>query len=167
LVSDFRLRRGNLFYYVDEKPIGTPGQTHLDTAVRERLAMHQTLDRVGTHAEKTGNNVMVIIDNYTGKTRNKRVSSMYAHILGRTAEHPEMRRIIEPPMHVDSSLSSCMQFADWVAAAVTRVVDFQLVRSSQYAWVPERMGDAMAHKVTAESKLHLLCLRQGEVSAVM
>lgn len=30
---------------------------------------------------------------------------MYGHILGRAAEFPEMKRIIEPPMHVDSILT--------------------------------------------------------------
>lgn len=37
---------------------------------------------------------------------------MYAHILGRSSEHKEMRRIIEPPMHLDSELSTNIQFAD-------------------------------------------------------
>lgn len=99
---------------------------------------------------------MVIIDQINEKTRVERVASMYAHIFSRAGDFPEMRCIVEPPMHVDSSLSSNVQFADWVAAAVTRAVDHQLNDSSKYAWVtdPQRLA-SMRGSFTYESKLHL------------
>jgi hypothetical protein len=67
-----------------------------------------------------------------------------------------MKRIIEPPMHVDSVLSSNIQFADWVAACVTRALDYQLLRDSQYKWVAtSRTLDAVRGSFTHESKVHL------------
>lgn len=147
---------GRLFYYADEKQRGTPRQTDLDVQQREADAMRETLNRLARHAHHHGQNLMVIIDQINEKTRVERVASMYAHIFSRAGDFPEMRGIVEPPMHVDSSLSSNVQFADWVAAAVTRAIDHQLNDSSTYAWVtdPRRLA-SMRGSFTYESKLPL------------
>lgn len=42
LVSDVRHLGGSLFYYADEKPLGTPKQTNLDTDARETAAMRES-----------------------------------------------------------------------------------------------------------------------------
>lgn len=147
---------GRLFYYADEKPIGTPKQTQLDPQRREREAMEETLNRIARHANTNNENVMVIIDQINEKTRSERLPNMYGHILGRASDYQEMRRIIEPPMHVDSVLSSNVQFADWVAACVGRAIDYQLVEDSRYQWVTERSKIRSPHgKFTFESKVHL------------
>lgn len=156
LVNKARKLQGQLFYYADEKPIGTPKQTNVEPAKRETAAMQETLNRIARHAESHGTNVMVMIDQINEKTRAERLPTMYSHILGRAADHQEMRRIIEPPMHVDSQLSANIQFADWIAACVSRAIAYQLVEDSPYEWVTDR------HKLkspfgafTHESKLHL------------
>lgn len=156
LVGRLRAMGGSLFYYADEKPIGTPGQTNLDTTEREKLAMQETLNRLCRHAETTngGENLMVMIDQINETDRSKRLPNMYGHILSRAAERHEMQRIIEPPMHVDSVLSSNMQFADWIAAALTRAIDYQLIRETKYDWVPDQFG-GLRGAFTLESKLHL------------
>ncbi len=81
---------------------------------------------------------------------------MYSHILGRAGDCPEMRRIVEPPMHIDSQLSSGIQLADWIAASVTRAIDYQLVEHSRHAWVMKAPQlKAVRRTFTHESKLHL------------
>jgi hypothetical protein len=80
---------------------------------------------------------------------------MYGHILSRAAKRSEMKRIVEPPMHVDSVLSANIQFADWVAAATTRAIDNQLVQNSAYHWVPRAWSSHLTNAFTFESKLHL------------
>lgn len=125
-------RRGALFYYADEKPVGTPKQTGLDPVVRESQAMAETLNRLARYADREGDHLLVMIDKINEKTRVERLSSMYGHIFSRAADHPEMRRIVEPLMHIDSKLSANIQFADWVAACVTRAIDYQLVRTSHH-----------------------------------
>ena len=118
--------------------------------------MREALNRIARHADSQGKNVMVMIDQINEKTRAARLPTMYGHILGRAAEFPEMKRIIEPPMHVDSVLSSNIQFADWVAACVTRALDYQLLRESNYKWVATtRKLDAVRGSFTHESKIHL------------
>jgi hypothetical protein len=100
---------GGLFYYANEKPLGTPKQTRLDTDERETHAMREALNRIARHADSQDANVLVMIDQINEKTRAERLPRMYSHILGRAADFPEMKRIIEPPMHVDSQLSSNIQ----------------------------------------------------------
>lgn len=97
---------GRLFYYADEKPLGTPKQTSLDVVSRETNAMQETLNRIARYADSEEQNVLVMIDQINEKSRAERLPRMYSHILGRASEHREMRRIVEPPMHIDSQLSS-------------------------------------------------------------
>ncbi|MGO4533400.1 DUF3800 domain-containing protein [Leifsonia sp. 2MCAF36] len=156
LVRKVRSLGGSLFYYADEKPLGTPKQTNLDTAARETAAMQETLNRLARHAQSNKMNLMVMIDQINERQRSERLPRMYSHILGRAADHPEMMKIIEPPMHVDSVLSANIQFADWVAACVTRAIEYQIIRDSPYEWVAASKAlDAVRGAFTHESKLHL------------
>ncbi|MFC6044839.1 DUF3800 domain-containing protein [Nocardioides hankookensis] len=156
LVNRVRQLRGCLFFHADEKPIGTPAQTELDTSAREEAAMREALNRIARYAERHGSNVLVMIDQINEKDRATRLPIMYSHIFGRAADFPEMKRIVEPPMHIDSALSSNIQFADWVAACVTRAIDYQLIRDSPYRWVATTDKlDGLRGGFTFESKLHL------------
>lgn len=156
LVKQIRRLDGALFYYADEKPLGTPKQTNLNVSDRETAAMREALNRIARYADGRGSNVMVIIDQVNEKTRAERIPAMYGHILGRASDFPEMRRIIEPPMHVDSALSSNIQFADWIAACVSRAIDYQLIHASPYAWVTGRKTlPSIRGAFTHESKVHL------------
>lgn len=151
---------GRLFYYADQKPLGSPKQVAplggTEPVDRETAAMQETLNRIARYAKTKNSNVMVVIDQINEKTRAERLPRMYSHILGRAADFPEMRRIIEPPMHVDSKLSANIQFADWVAACVTRAVDYQLLDGSPYKWVTERRTlPDVREAFTYESKLRL------------
>jgi hypothetical protein len=155
LVRRLRTLGGNLFYYVDEKPTGTPKQTQLDTVGRESAAMKESLNRLARHAETHENHLLVLMDQVNEKQRVDRMPRLYAHMFSRSSEYEEMKRIVEPPMHIDSAVSANIQFADWVAACVSRAVDFQLVEQSEHAWVTGGVFDAMRGAFTHESKVHL------------
>lgn len=159
LVKILLHRGGKLFYSATEKDIGTPKQTHLDRDKVESEAMQQALNRLARYADLHDSNLMVIMDQINEKERKERVHKMYGHVYSRQKEYQEMRRILEPPMHLDSELSSNIQFADWIAALVGRAIDYQLLEDSVYAWVTDRRKVkflARDHKAfTYESKLHL------------
>lgn len=159
LVGALRGMDGWLFYYADEKPVGTPKQTNtgpVEFERREQSAMQEVLNRIARHADKSGESVMVMMDQINEKSRKQRLPQMYAHILGRSSDFPEMRRIIEPPMHVDSSLSANIQFADWVCAFAKRAIESQLVVDSRYEWILSAKQLRSARGAfTYESKLHL------------
>lgn len=155
LVGTLSSHNGHLFYYADEKPLGTPKQTHLDVMAREAGAMRECLNRLARYADQMDQNVLVLIDQVNEKQRAERLPRMYAHILGRAGGFPEMRRLVEPPMHIDSQVSSNIQFADWVAAIVSRAIDYQLVKDSHYSWVANGCLRTLNGKFTTQSKLHL------------
>lgn len=159
LIRTLRGMGGYLFYYADEKPVGTPKQTNTGPAefeLREQLAMQEALNRIARHADKTDESVMVMMDQINEKSRKQRLPQMYAHILGRATDFEEMRRIIEPPMHIDSTLSANIQFADWVCALVKRSIETQLVADSRYEWITQAPQlKAVRGAFTYESKLHL------------
>lgn len=59
-------------------------------------------------------------------------------------------------MHVDSMLSSNIQFADWVASFVGRAIDYQLISNSKFSWIAaEDHLDGAHGSLTYESKLEL------------
>lgn len=156
LVRKLRSLGGQLFYYADEKPVGTPKQTRLDTKDRETRAMRETLNRLARHSESVDANLLILIDQVNEKQRSERIRSMYAHIFSRSTEHEEMTRIVEPPMHIDSQLSAGVQFADWVAACVTRALEYQILDDPTCPWVVKsRAVDAARGAFTHESKLRL------------
>ena len=122
--------------------------------------MRETLNRLARYAGWKGEMMMVLMDQINEKARKQRISDMYRHILGRATEHEEMRSLIEPPMHLDSELSSNIQFADWVAAIVSRAVDYQLLLTSRYDWVcDKKVYERMRGSFTYESKYALLSTR--------
>lgn len=155
LIERLHANGGSVFFYAGEKPLGTPRQVQFNPQEREAEAMRETLNRLCSQAEESEQNLLVMIDQITEKTRAERLPNMYGHILSRAAERQEMKRIVEPPMHVDSVLSANIQFADWIAAAFTRAIEYQLIQGSPFGWIPEKIGPALHHRVTHKSKLHL------------
>lgn len=158
MVRQCRQLGGRLFFYADDKPRGPPGQVRAEPEDREVAAMRETLSRIARHAQTRDSNVMVMIDQVNEKTRAKRLPVMYSHVLGRAAEYPEMRHVVEPPMHIDSVLSSNIQFADWVAACTSRALEYQLLTESRHGSVV--LSDALREiragsAWTYESKVHL------------
>lgn len=156
ILRELRRLGGQVFYYVNEKPIGSPRQVRWVRGEWERDALQETLNRLARHAEYEDSQLLVIADNIEEKTRRERTHEMYRHIYGRASSNPEMKRLVEPPMHVDSALSSNIQLADWIATWLRRLVDYQLLRESQYKWVIQDPWVPHIERLfTYESKLHL------------
>ncbi|MFY9263759.1 MAG: DUF3800 domain-containing protein [Actinomycetaceae bacterium] len=159
LVSDLLGRNGQLFYYVEEKEIGTERQRTQTREELESSAMQESLNRLARFADRQNENLLVVMDQVNEKERLQRIHHMYGHIYSRSTEYGEMKRIIEPPMHLDSSLSSNIQFADWVAGFVGRAIDYQLDQRSEFDWICNydfvKFPQREQHPFTYESKLRL------------
>lgn len=155
LVSKLGDLGGKVFYYADQKEKGTEKQVRFDRDERETRAMQETVNRLCRHAGTQDSNLLIMMDQINEKQRAAHVAASYAHIFSRSKEFPEMEAAVEPPMHIDSALSSNIQFADWVATAVSRAIDYQLEPKSRYGWIPDALAGHMKYKITHESKLHL------------
>ena len=171
LVRFLCARGGRLFFYGEEKPLGTATERWgKDSRLQKQGllefkwgCLHQALNMLCTYAERHGENLIVIMDTENEKERVVQVQNSYAHVFNRTADpdHGEMRRLIESTMHVDSKLSANVQFADWVAAAVRRAFECQLIEDSPFCWVPTAFEDLTRSKLTIESQLYFSHSRGG------
>lgn len=155
LVSKLGDAGGRVFFYADQKEPGTRNQVRLSDEERESHAMQETVNRLCKYADAHDENLLILVDQINEKQRAARVAASYAHIFARSQDFREMRTAVEPPMHVDSALSSNIQFADWIASAVSRAMDYQLESVSRFAWIPDALGKHMHRRITHESKLHL------------
>ena len=155
---------GKLFYFVREKPIGSPGQVWgKDTgnsweAMREERTLEclsEAINRLCRYAEHEDQNILLFQDMINEKQRFHQVTRSYAHIYSRIKEHQEMLRILEAPAYIDSELSTNIQCADWVAALIGRACDYQLIPGSSYKWVAETFYRYLHGHFTYESTLQL------------
>ena len=153
---------GKLFYFVREKPIGSPGQVWgKDTgnsweAMREERTLEclgEAINRLCRHAEHEDQNILLFQDMINEKQRFHQVTRSYAHIYSRIKDHQEMLRILEAPAYIDSELSTNIQCADWVAALIGRACDYQLVLNSSYRWVADSFIADLRGGFTYESTL--------------
>lgn len=157
LITMLVKNQGTLFYYGDQKPVGTLKQTGMDSNTITKNALKEAINRLCTHAEREDQDILLIMDAITDKSRREIVAEMYAHIFSRSrdAEHPEMKRIVDAPLHIESSLNASIQFADWICALIGRFSHWQLVPSSPFAWAETHFAETLQQKFTYESKLFL------------
>lgn len=146
---------GKVFYYAEQKQVGTDKQIRLNRSAKEQKALEHTVNRLCRHAHERNENLLIMMDQINEVQRSAQVAATYAHIFSRSSDYQEMEVVLEPPMHIDSKLSSNIQFADWIAAAISRAIDYQLEPASRYDWVPDAFSKHVTHKFTTESKLHL------------
>ena len=153
---------GNLFYFVREKPIGSPGQVwgkntdnNWENKREERTldCLSEAINRLCRHAEHEDQNILLFQDMINEKQRFQQVRRSYAHIYSRIKEHQEMLRILEAPAYIDSELSTNIQCADWVTALIGRACDYQLVLNSSYRWVADSFFSDLHGGFTYESTL--------------
>lgn len=153
---------GKLFYFVREKPIGTPGQVwgkdtgnNWQSKREERTleCLSEAINRLCTYAEHQDENILLFQDMINEKQRFHQVTRSYAHIYSRIKEHQEMLRILEAPAYIDSELSTNIQCADWIAALIGRACDYQLIRGSSYKRVADTFYRDLHGHFTYESTL--------------
>jgi len=154
LVRQLRGLGGQLFYYGDEKQRGTVKETNRTAHDVMHDALRETINRICTHAETAGEDVLILMDSFTDKTRQELAAKMYAHIYSRRRN--EMKRIIEAPLHIESKLNSGIQMADWVCGLIGRASHLQLVKDSEFRWAATSFRSSLQGGFTYESKLHLL-----------
>lgn len=153
LVKQIRAFDGRLFYYGDEKLRGTLKTTGRTPQAIMHDALRETINRICTYAESRDDDVLILMDSFTDKTRQELAAKTYAHIYSR--RRTEMRRIIEAPLHIESKLNSGIQLADWICGLVGRASHFQLVRESGFGWAASHFRVSLQGIFTYESKLHL------------
>lgn len=158
LLNSLKLRGGKVFYYGEEKATGTLKQTGVSSEERTSIALKETINRLCTYADRANTEILIIMDQITEKSRIEMVADMYAHVYSRSSynvEHPEMRRVVEAPLHIESNLNSSVQFADWLCALMSRLSHWQLVADSQFGWSSNLVAASLRGEFTFESKIYM------------
>ncbi|RRD35677.1 DUF3800 domain-containing protein [Leucobacter sp. OH2974_COT-288] len=154
LVQEIVKLGGKIFFYVNEKQKGTPRQTGNKSLEREQQALYETVNRLARHASKQDSNILIMMDQVNENQRSRIANDAYKHIFSREEDKESMQRVLEAPMHLDSILSSNIQLADWIAATVSRAIEYQLGVSTKFDWIPQAFQNYYKKVFTNESKLH-------------
>lgn len=146
---------GRVIYYGQLKPTGSAKETGESAEDRNAHCLRQTLARLSQYAKAADSNVMVVLDSTDDKPRLKAVENMSKFIYARTSP-PEVKRIVEAPMQVESQLYGTIQFADWMCALIGRLSHYEFVKGSEFDWAPSKFGQVLSPACAKDvSKIHL------------
>lgn len=134
LMRNLRWHGGNGFFYGQLKPVGTELSTGESATARSVHALKQALKYLANYAEKRDEELLVMLDSVTAKMRQDIAAQLGKYIY--SSKDKAMRRIVEIPMQIESNLYGTTQFADWIAAVVTRTTHYHFAPGSEFSWAP-------------------------------
>ncbi|WP_427869864.1 DUF3800 domain-containing protein [Leucobacter luti] len=142
---------GNYFYSGTVKPIGTTKMTGQTPAELTSKVLVDVVKQLCIYAERKGRNLTVLLDQGGPMPREDAITHMASFIY--SAKEPEMKRIIEVPMQLESHRYGAMQYADWLCAITSRTVHYHFTDSDEFAWAPGAFKDIFHSWATAESRI--------------
>lgn len=144
---------GHAFYYGELKPVGTQRQTGQDSADRTRQVLTETIRHLCRYADRRAQNLTVLLDKGGPMPREDAITALATFIYGN--HDPQMRRIIEVPMELESHRYGAVQFADWLCAILSRASHYHLTQSDEFNWAPHALWQILDHRVAHESRIWL------------
>jgi len=132
-----RLRRegGHPVYFGQVKPVGEPdtvSETYVD---RSTHMLINAVRYLASYADRQGERIMIFMDAVDDSPRLEAVQRIGGFIY--KASEPALKRVVEVPMQLESKHYGNVQFADWIAAIVSRASDYHLVPGSEFSWAPK------------------------------
>ncbi|GAB2746892.1 DUF3800 domain-containing protein [Sinomonas soli] len=140
---------GRVFFYGQLKPKGGPEIITETSRSRYDNAMIQTMIRASDSLDRA-ESLMIILDEVDDKSRLEALASAGGFIFS----DPRGKRIIEPPLQVESHLYQIVQAADWICALLGRL--------SAYWFDPEWNEFEWAHKYFTE-RLAIVTMRKSKL----
>lgn len=152
----FRLKQldGRTFYFGQEKPIGSAKETGESSTDRSGHALRQAILRLSQYADERGQSLLIFTDAVDNGPRLEAVIASATFIY--SASRPELRRVMEVPMQLESHLYGTTQYADWVCAMLSRASHHHLVSDSEFGWAPAVLKVAGGANSTSQSKIRRL-----------
>ena len=140
---------GCVFYYGQVKPVGALAETGETTRQRYDHVMIQTikrLDRLPTDKH------MIILDEVDTTSRLDALASASGFMFG---GGPAGRKLVEPPMQVESHLYATVQCADWICALLGRITAAKVDPAfAEFDWASRMFGQNMLDVTMDGSKIH-------------
>ena len=123
---------GRLFFYGQEKPLGSVKETHESSQDREQHCLFQTIQRLGSYATSRSEELLVIMDGTDAHNRERAVATLGKAIYSRSI--PDTNSVIEVPIQADSKMYGTVQLADWTCALLSRLTHYHFASPSEFSW---------------------------------
>lgn len=130
---------GRLTFHGQIKPIGSAVETGQSAADRSAQTLKQAIIRLARYADERRESIMIFMDSVDAKPRLEAVMAAASFIY--RAHSPELRRVVEIPMQLESHFYATTQYADWLCALISRASQFHLAADAEFEWAP-RLLDA-------------------------
>lgn len=144
---------GRIFFYGEEKPVGTEKMTGQSAADRTRAVLTESVRRLCRYADLRGENLTIFLDKGGPMPREEAITSLAQFIYA--SPNPSMKRIVEVPMELESHRYGAVQFADWMCAIASRATHFHFSDSGEFAWAPTVFGTVFNGRTLDESRIWL------------
>lgn len=131
-----RLRHegGAPVFFGQVKEIGPPEATEETHTTRSAHMLINAVRQLASFADRKGERIMIFLDAVDTAPRLEAVQVLGGYIY--KATEPALRRVVEVPMQLESKHYGNVQYADWIAAIVSRASDFHLAPGSEFVWAP-------------------------------
>lgn len=142
---------GRVFFYGQVKPVGAPHEISETSQHRYDHTMIQTIIRTGYWLPESGRELM-IFDQIDDRSRLNAMASaggfIYSDLRG--------RKMIEPPMQVESNMYPSIQAADWICALISRLSAYRLGGPdwAEFVWADKYFSKRLDAVTMARSKIH-------------
>jgi hypothetical protein len=136
---------GSVFYYGQVKPLGQTSET---SRQRYDHVMIQSIKRL--HRLPT-DRFMIILDEVDTASRLDALASASGFMFGSR----DGRKLVEPPMQVESHLYATVQCADWICALLGRITSYAVDDGfAEMGWASRMFGRNLAEVTMFGSKVH-------------
>lgn len=153
LVQELTKLGGRVFFYGQVKPVGVESVTAETASERSSHHLRQTMNRLSFYADSQASDILIFLDSVDLKPRQDAVDAMASHLY--SSRDPKLKRVVEVPMQLESHLYGLTQFADWIAAVVTRTTHYHFTPGSEFGWAPQVFRDIVGTQCTTESRIWL------------
>lgn len=153
-LADYMMRLGGrIFFYGEEKPVGTEKMTGQSAAYRTRAVLTESVRRLCRYADLRDEHLTIFLDKGGPMPREEAITSLAQFIYAST--DPPMKRIIEVPMELESHRYGAVQFADWMCAITSRATHFHFSDSDEFSWASSVFGTVFDGRTVDGSRIWL------------
>jgi len=153
LVQRLHQLGGRTYFYGQVKPVGSEKETGESARARNGHALQQSLIWLAAYADAQNERLLVFVDRTDRAVREAAIDDMAKAIYGKL--RPELSRIVQVPTELESHRYGTIQFADWLAAAVSRASHYHLAYGSEFSWAPAQFRRIFADSAIRQSRIWL------------
>ena len=142
---------GYIPIYGQVKPVGPPHPTSEASRDRYQHCLVQLITRQSWSTPPDGR-VLMILDEIDDKSRVEAIAMLRGFMFSK----PAGRKLLEPPMQVESHLYPTVQAADWICALISRITAYQTDPTgwAEFEWAEKYFSARLGELVMLKSKVY-------------